>query len=83
MKILAFAFSNELDQPSHDFPNGNRGSFELHELETYFTFTDNPSDIHDFLYQWYNFTLEPKERKAFFQFCVEQAGLEVTFPKFI
>ena len=71
MKILAFAFQNELDRPSPDFPMGNRGSFELQELELYLTFTDNPSDIHDFLYQWFNFTLEAKQRKAFFQFCVE------------
>jgi hypothetical protein len=83
MKILSFAFRDELDKPSPDHPMGNRGSIELQELETYFTFCEDSSDIHDFLYQWFNFKLEAKQRKAFFQFCVEQAGLEVTFPKFI
>ena len=71
MKILAFAFCKELDVPTAEHPSGNRGNFSVQELETYFTYTDSPSDIQDFLYQWFNFKIDANHRKAFFQFCVE------------
>jgi hypothetical protein len=69
MDVLHEAFYEELDGPG-----GQNGSVSVSHFEFYLTGPDL------FLTPWYQHSLNPKQRRAFLMFAIQQASFEAELP---
>ena len=59
-------------------PKGEQGSVTTLQMEQYFTTCrDRGNTFHLLMTQWFNDQLDSKQRRAFLQFCIEQAGTKI------